>query len=96
MLFVHLFIRIERPQEPEGYVEIVQERMSPMVTATESCDILHTTEPGLFEEANLDFRGKLKPGLIITFTWSGPRVVAGYTEAHACAWHVCQLSLSDP
>jgi hypothetical protein len=34
--------------------------------------------------------------LIITWTWSGPRWVAGYTEAHACAWHVCQLSLSDP
>jgi hypothetical protein len=34
--------------------------------------------------------------IIITFTWSGPRWVAGYTEAHACAWHVCQLSLSDP
>jgi hypothetical protein len=24
------------------------------------------------------------------------RWVDGYTEAHACAWHVCQLSLSDP
>jgi hypothetical protein len=34
--------------------------------------------------------------IVITFTWSGPRGVAGYTEAHACAWHVCQLSLSDP
>jgi hypothetical protein len=34
--------------------------------------------------------------IIITFTWSGPRGVAGHTEAHACAWHVCQLSLSDP
>jgi hypothetical protein len=34
--------------------------------------------------------------IIITFTWSRPRGVAGYTEAHACAWHVCQLSLSDP
>jgi hypothetical protein len=34
--------------------------------------------------------------IIITFTWSGPRGVAGYTEAHACAWRVCQLSLSDP
>jgi hypothetical protein len=34
--------------------------------------------------------------IIIPFTWSGPRGVAGYTEAHACAWHVCQLSLLDP
>jgi hypothetical protein len=25
--------------------------------------------------------------VIITFTWSGPRGVAGYTEAHACAWN---------
>jgi hypothetical protein len=32
--------------------------------------------------------------LIITFTWPGPRGVAGYTEAHACAWHVCQPVLS--
>jgi hypothetical protein len=31
-----------------------------------------------------------------TYTWSGPRGVVGYTEAHACAWPVCQLSLSDP
>jgi arginyl-tRNA synthetase len=22
-----------------------------------------------------------------SFAWSGPRGVAGYTEAHACAWH---------
>jgi hypothetical protein len=36
-----------------------------MVTATEAWDILHTTEPGLFEEANLDLRRKLKPGLTI-------------------------------
>jgi hypothetical protein len=34
--------------------------------------------------------------IIITFTWSGPRGVAGYTEAHSCAWPVFQLSLSDP
>jgi hypothetical protein len=24
------------------------------------------------------------------------RGVAGYTEAHACAWHICQPALSDP
>jgi hypothetical protein len=34
--------------------------------------------------------------LIITVTWSGPRGVAGYTEAQACAWYVCQPVLSDP
>jgi hypothetical protein len=33
---------------------------------------------------------------IITFTWSGPRGVAGYTEVHACAWHSCQPVLSHP
>jgi hypothetical protein len=33
---------------------------------------------------------------IITFTWSGPRGVAGYTEANPCARHVCQPVLSDP
>jgi hypothetical protein len=30
------------------------------------------------------------------FTWSDPREVAGNTEAHACAWHVCQPVFSDP
>jgi hypothetical protein len=34
--------------------------------------------------------------IIIAFAWSCPRGVAGYTEANACAWSVCQLSLSDP
>jgi hypothetical protein len=50
-------------------------------------------------EQSYDEEGDTRPRLkiiIITFTWSGPRGVAGYTEAHACAWHVCQLSLSDP
>jgi hypothetical protein len=28
---------------------------------------------------------------MMTFKWSGPRGVAGYTEALACARHVCQL-----
>jgi hypothetical protein len=32
----------------------------------------------------------------MTFTWSGPRGVAGYTEAQACAWHVRQPVVSDP
>jgi hypothetical protein len=34
--------------------------------------------------------------LIITFTWSRPRGVAGYIEAHVCAWQSCQSVLSDP
>jgi hypothetical protein len=34
--------------------------------------------------------------IIITLLWSGARGVAGYTEAHACTWHVCQPVLSDP
>jgi hypothetical protein len=33
---------------------------------------------------------------IITFPWSGSRGLAGYTEAHASAWHVCGPVLSDP
>jgi hypothetical protein len=39
---------------------------------------------------------RFQPIIIMTFAWSGPRVVAGYTEARACAWHVCQLVLSGP
>jgi hypothetical protein len=58
--------KIERPQEAAGFVEIVQEKMTPLVTATEAWGILHTTEPGIFEEANLDFRGKMRPRLTIS------------------------------
>jgi hypothetical protein len=54
--------RVETPQETEGSMEEIQEKMTPPVTATEAWDILHTTASGLFEEANLDFRGKLRPG----------------------------------
>jgi hypothetical protein len=34
--------------------------------------------------------------IIITFTWSDPRGVSGYTEGDTGAWHICPLSLSDP
>jgi hypothetical protein len=33
---------------------------------------------------------------IITFAWSGPRGVAGYTEAHAYAWPHTSRSPTDP
>jgi hypothetical protein len=36
-----------------------------MMTATEAWDILHAIQPRLFEEAQLNFRGKLEPGLTI-------------------------------
>jgi hypothetical protein len=58
--------RIEKPQDPTGWLEVTQEKMSPMVIATEAWDQLHTLVPRLYEEANLDFRGKLCPGLTIS------------------------------
>jgi hypothetical protein len=58
--------RIGMPQEPDGFLEKVQEKMSPMITATEAWQKLHMEIPRLYEEANLNFRGKLKPGLTIT------------------------------
>jgi hypothetical protein len=58
--------KVEMPQEPDGVLEATQDKMSPMITATEAWDQLHLIVPRLYEEANLDFRGKLKPGLTIT------------------------------
>jgi hypothetical protein len=37
-----------------------------MITATKAWFQLHSLVPRLYEDANLDFRGKLKPGLVIT------------------------------
>jgi hypothetical protein len=53
---------IEKPKSTTGFDVVVHKGMSPMVTALEARGILHTTQPGLFEEASLNFRGKLKPG----------------------------------
>jgi hypothetical protein len=39
--------------------------MTPLATATEVWEILHTIQPRLFEEAQLNFRGRLRPGLTI-------------------------------
>jgi hypothetical protein len=54
------------PQEPNGILEVVQDKLSPMITATEVRNRLHSEIPRLYEDANLDFRGKLKPGLTIS------------------------------
>lgn len=57
--------RIETPQDAQGFIEAVQEKMSPLITATEAWGRLHSIVPGLYEDANLDFRGKLRPALTI-------------------------------
>jgi hypothetical protein len=57
--------RIEKPQETDGFVEVIQEKMTQLVTVTEAWELLHNQVPGLFEDANLNFRGKLKPYLTI-------------------------------
>jgi hypothetical protein len=41
--------RIEKPQVTGGFIEVIQEKMTPLVTATEAWYILHTTVPGLFD-----------------------------------------------
>jgi hypothetical protein len=58
--------RIEWPQEPSGIREVVQEKMSPLVTAREAWTQLHSIVPGLYEDAARDFRGNLRPGLTIS------------------------------
>jgi hypothetical protein len=58
--------RIEMPQESSGILEVTQDKMSPMITATEAWFQMHSLVPRLYEDANLDFRGELKPGLVIS------------------------------
>jgi hypothetical protein len=58
--------KIEMPQEASGFLEVVQKEMTPLVTAMEAWQQLHHTVPRLYEEASLDYVGKLKPGAIIT------------------------------
>lgn len=66
----------ENPQAASGFDEVVQEKMTPIVTAMEAWGLLHNEVPRLFEEATLDFRGKLRPGLTIKaeIVWKQPRV----------------------
>jgi hypothetical protein len=54
------------PQESDGILEVSQGKMTPIITATEAWDRLDAEVPRLYEDANLDFRGKLRPGLTIT------------------------------
>jgi hypothetical protein len=56
---------IENPKSSTSFDVVIQEEMPPMVTANEAWDRLHTVEPRLFEEAMLDYQGKLRPGLTI-------------------------------
>jgi hypothetical protein len=58
--------RIEMPREESGYLETTQKDMTPLLTATEAWQLLHNSVPKLYEEASLDYVGKLKPGAIIT------------------------------
>jgi hypothetical protein len=58
--------RIEMPQEESGYLEVVQKEMTPMYTAIEAWQLLHNSVSRLYEEASLDYVGKLKPGVTIT------------------------------
>jgi hypothetical protein len=58
--------RIEMPQQDSGYLEVVQKEMTPLITATEAWQQLHHTASRLYEDASLDYVGKLKPGTTIT------------------------------
>jgi hypothetical protein len=54
------------PQEESGFLDAAQVDMTPMYTATEAWQLLHNQIPRLYEEASLDYVGKLKPGCNIT------------------------------
>jgi hypothetical protein len=58
--------RIKMPQEDSGFLEVVQKEMTPLLTGTEAWQQLHNEIPRLYEEASLDYAGKLKPGTEIT------------------------------
>jgi hypothetical protein len=58
--------RIEMPQEDSGFLEVTQKEMTPLITATEAWQQLHHIVPRLYEEASLNYIGKLKPGETIT------------------------------
>jgi hypothetical protein len=58
--------RIEWPRDPTGFVEEVQQDMTPLVDAEEAWGILHTQVSGLFERATSNYRAKLRPGQVIT------------------------------
>jgi hypothetical protein len=55
--------QVENPAT--GFVTIVQEKMTPLITGSEAWQLLHNDHPRLFQEANLNYRGKLKPGQTI-------------------------------
>jgi hypothetical protein len=64
----HTFLvkwEIENPRSLTGFDEVTQEKMTPMITATEAWQFLHNDQPGLFEGATLYYRGKLKPGIYV-------------------------------
>jgi hypothetical protein len=58
--------RIEFPQATDGVIGYVQPKMTPLVTAREVWDLLHHEIPGLYEDATLDYRGFLRPGLTVS------------------------------
>jgi hypothetical protein len=58
--------KIEMPQQDSGFLEVVQKEMTPLITATEAWQQLHHMVSRLYEDASLDYVGKLKPGVVIT------------------------------
>jgi hypothetical protein len=54
---------IENPAEPADLEQIIQEKMTPLISAMEAWQLLHNVQPRLFEGATLNYRGKLRLGL---------------------------------
>jgi hypothetical protein len=57
--------RIESPASVDGYEEVVQEGMTPLIDVQDAWQRLHNPVPRLVEKGNIAFRGKLRPGQTI-------------------------------
>jgi hypothetical protein len=57
---------IEMPQEQTGFLEVTKNEMTPLLTGREAWEQSHHIETRLYENASLDYSGKLRPGITIT------------------------------
>jgi hypothetical protein len=62
----HTFLVTWKVEDPAvGYLDIIQENMTPLISVEQAWNLSHLDHPKLFIEAILNYRGKLKPRQII-------------------------------
>jgi hypothetical protein len=65
-LVTHTFLVTWQVEDPQGgFVNIIQENMTPLISPQEAWQLLHHDHPRLFSDASFNYRGNLKPGQII-------------------------------